>query len=97
MRRCSRTSTGQILELRHDKNHAGYVKSANDTLDQIAEARDKNDSTKIVGSEKTRSFSQRPCDRLTPQSLHWTPRSARYGRLAIRYAFASRWPWATGL
>ena len=29
---------GQIPELHHDKHHAAYVKGANDTLEQIAEA-----------------------------------------------------------
>lgn len=31
----------QIIELHHDKHHAAYVKGANDTLEQLAEARDK--------------------------------------------------------
>lgn len=31
----------EIIELHHDKHHAGYVKGANDTLEQLAEARDK--------------------------------------------------------
>lgn len=47
---------GEILELHHDKHHAAYVKGANDTLDRIAEARDKNDFTSIVGLEKTLAF-----------------------------------------
>ncbi len=32
--------TVQILELHHDKHHAAYVKGANDTLEQLAEARE---------------------------------------------------------
>ncbi|BCB88830.1 superoxide dismutase [Phytohabitans suffuscus] len=47
---------GQILELHHDKHHAAYVKGANDTLDRIAEARDKGDFSSIVGLEKTLAF-----------------------------------------
>ncbi|BCB77180.1 superoxide dismutase [Phytohabitans flavus] len=47
---------GQILELHHDKHHAAYVKGANDTLDRLAEARDKGDFTSIVGLEKTLAF-----------------------------------------
>lgn len=31
----------EIIELHHDKHHAAYVKGANDTLEQLAEARDK--------------------------------------------------------
>ena len=31
----------QIIELHHDKHHAAYVKGANDTLEQLEEARDK--------------------------------------------------------
>ncbi len=50
--------SGQILELHHDKHHAAYVKGANDTLEQIAEARAKDDlaPTKLVGLEKTLAF-----------------------------------------
>ncbi|MEV0396034.1 superoxide dismutase [Polymorphospora rubra] len=47
---------GQILELHHDKHHATYVKAANDTVDRIAEARDKGDFSSIVGLEKTLAF-----------------------------------------
>lgn len=31
----------EIIELHHDKHHAAYVKGANDSLEQLAEARDK--------------------------------------------------------
>lgn len=48
--------SGQILELHHGKHHAAYVKGANDTLEQIAEAREKGDFSKIVGLEKTLAF-----------------------------------------
>ena len=44
------------MELHHDKHHAAYVKGANDTLERIAEARDKTDFTSIVGLEKTLAF-----------------------------------------
>jgi superoxide dismutase, Fe-Mn family len=47
---------GQILELHHDKHHAAYVKGANDTLDQLAEARDKENFGALVGLEKTLAF-----------------------------------------
>ncbi|MFD3457731.1 superoxide dismutase [Streptomyces sp. NPDC058691] len=50
--------TGEILELHHAKHHAAYVKGANDTLEQIAEARDKDvlTPTALVGLEKTFAF-----------------------------------------
>ncbi|MFE2580591.1 superoxide dismutase [Streptomyces sp. NPDC059378] len=50
--------TGQILELHHAKHHAAYVKGANDTLEQIAEVRGKDQitPTSLVGLEKTFAF-----------------------------------------
>ncbi|GII93169.1 superoxide dismutase [Sinosporangium siamense] len=48
--------TGEILELHHAKHHAAYVKGANDTLDRLAEARDKQDFGGLVGLEKTFAF-----------------------------------------
>mgnify|MGYP001203682443 CR=1 FL=1 len=50
--------TPEILELHHSKHHAAYVKGANDTLEQIAEARDKGEvsPTSLVGLEKTLAF-----------------------------------------
>ena len=48
--------SGQIMELHHDKHHAAYVKGANDTLDQLAEARDKSQFGGLVGLEKTLAF-----------------------------------------
>jgi len=50
--------TGAIMELHHDKHHAAYVKGANDTLDQLAEAREQDaiTPTGLVGLEKTLAF-----------------------------------------
>jgi len=48
--------SGEIMELHHDKHHATYVKGLNDTLDKLAEARDKGDFGAIVGLEKTLAF-----------------------------------------
>ncbi|MFC6093255.1 superoxide dismutase [Saccharothrix sp. BKS2] len=47
---------GEINELHHGKHHAAYVKGANDTLEQIDEARDKNSFGSIVGLETTLAF-----------------------------------------
>ncbi|GAA3663980.1 superoxide dismutase [Nonomuraea antimicrobica] len=48
--------TGEILELHHAKHHAAYVKGANDTLERLAEARDKAEFANLVGLEKTFAF-----------------------------------------
>lgn len=50
--------TGEILELHHAKHHAAYVKGANDTLEQLAEAREKDalTPTGLVGLQKTHAF-----------------------------------------
>ncbi len=48
--------SGQIMELHHDKHHAAYVKGANDTLEQLADARDKSQFGTLVGLEKTLAF-----------------------------------------
>ncbi|MEU4768090.1 superoxide dismutase [Actinosynnema sp. NPDC023794] len=48
--------TGEILELHHSKHHAAYVKGANDTLERLAETREKEDFSGIVGLEKTFAF-----------------------------------------
>jgi Fe-Mn family superoxide dismutase len=48
--------TGDILELHHSKHHAAYVKGANDTLEQLAEAREKEQFGGLVGLQKTLAF-----------------------------------------
>lgn len=48
--------TGEILELHHSKHHAAYVKGANDTLERLAEAREKEQFGGLVGLEKTFAF-----------------------------------------
>jgi len=48
--------SGEILELHHAKHHAAYVKGANDTLERLAEAREKGDFSNLVGLEKTFAF-----------------------------------------
>jgi superoxide dismutase, Fe-Mn family len=46
----------EIIELHHDKHHAAYVKGANDTLEQLAEARDKEQWESVNGLEKNLAF-----------------------------------------
>ncbi|WP_461010435.1 superoxide dismutase [Streptomyces capparidis] len=48
--------SGEIIELHHDKHHAAYVKGANDTLEQLAEAREKGSWGSINGLEKNLAF-----------------------------------------
>lgn len=48
--------SGEILELHHSKHHAAYVKGANDTLEKLAEAREKEQFGSLVGLEKTLAF-----------------------------------------
>ena len=48
--------SGKITELHHDKHHATYVKGANTALEQLAEARDKNDFAAINQIEKNLAF-----------------------------------------
>lgn len=44
------------LRFHHDKHHATYVKGANDTLEKLADARDKGEYGSLVGLEKTLAF-----------------------------------------
>jgi Fe-Mn family superoxide dismutase len=48
--------SGRIMELHHDKHHGGYVKGANTTLEQLAEAREKDDFGKLSSLEKALAF-----------------------------------------
>ena len=48
--------SAQIMELHHDKHHAAYVAGANQTLEKLAAAHDKDDFGAIVGLEKTLAF-----------------------------------------
>ncbi len=67
---------GEINELHHGKHHAAYVKGANDTIEQIDEARDKEDLGSIVGLETTLAF------HLAGHALHqvWWKNLRRAGR-----------------
>jgi superoxide dismutase, Fe-Mn family len=48
--------SGTIMELHHDKHHAAYVKGANDALDKLGEAREKEDFTRLGALEKSLAF-----------------------------------------
>ncbi|MEU6080801.1 superoxide dismutase [Streptomyces sp. NPDC047108] len=48
--------SGEIIELHHDKHHAAYVKGANDTLEQLEEARSKDQWGSVNGLEKNLAF-----------------------------------------
>jgi superoxide dismutase, Fe-Mn family len=48
--------SAQIMELHHGKHHKTYVEKANDTLDKLAESRDKADFSKLAGLEKALAF-----------------------------------------
>jgi Fe-Mn family superoxide dismutase len=48
--------SGKIMELHHDKHHAGYVKGANSALDRLAEARDNEKYDDMPALEKALAF-----------------------------------------
>ena len=48
--------SGELLELHYAKHHAAYVKGANDTLEQLAAAREANDFTTLGMLEKNLAF-----------------------------------------
>jgi Fe-Mn family superoxide dismutase len=48
--------SGKIMELHHSKHHAGYVKNANSALQQLEEARDKEDFARLAALERALAF-----------------------------------------
>ena len=48
--------SGKIMQLHHDKHHKGYVDGANAALEQLAEARTKNDFSRIAALEEALAF-----------------------------------------
>jgi Fe-Mn family superoxide dismutase len=48
--------SGDIMRLHHDKHHRAYVTGANDALDGLAEARAKNDFSRIAALERSLAF-----------------------------------------
>jgi Fe-Mn family superoxide dismutase len=47
---------GQVMELHHDQHHAGYVRGANEALDQLDEARHRSDFTRLPALERALAF-----------------------------------------
>lgn len=48
--------SGKIMELHHDKHHAAYVKGANQALEKLGDAREKEDFTRLGALEKALAF-----------------------------------------
>ena len=48
--------SGQIVELHHDKHHKTYVEGANTAIEQLDEAREKSDFTRLSALEKALAF-----------------------------------------
>jgi len=48
--------SAKIMQLHHDKHHKAYVDGANQTLELLAEARDKNDFARIAALEHQLAF-----------------------------------------
>jgi Fe-Mn family superoxide dismutase len=48
--------SGTIMELHHGKHHAAYVKNANSTLEQLDEARGKDDFARLTALERALAF-----------------------------------------
>src|SRR5437899_5850472 len=47
---------GEIMELHHDRHHKAYVDGANQAVDALAEARARNDFTRIAALEHALAF-----------------------------------------
>jgi Fe-Mn family superoxide dismutase len=67
---------GKVLELHHGKHHAAYVKGVNQTLERLAEAREREAFESIVGLEKTLAFN---LSGHVLHSLFWTNLSPQGG------------------
>ena len=68
--------SAEILELHHDKHHAGYVKGLNDALGALAEARTKGDFARI--KDLTRAVAFHGSGHIL-HSLYWNSMSPKGG------------------
>jgi len=48
--------SGKIMQLHHDKHHRAYVAGANEALDGLADARARNDFSRIAALERALAF-----------------------------------------
>jgi superoxide dismutase, Fe-Mn family len=48
--------SGKIMQLHHDKHHATYVSGANTALEQLDDARNKGDFTRLAALERALAF-----------------------------------------
>lgn len=48
--------SGTILELHHDKHHRGYVKAANDDIEQLLAARSRREFHRVTALERSLAF-----------------------------------------
>ncbi len=48
--------SGKMMELHHDKHHAAYVKNANSAMEQLEEAREKEDFARLGALERALAF-----------------------------------------
>src|SRR5207244_2536701 len=48
--------SGEIMELHHDRHHRAYVEGANRALEELAEARDRHDFSRIAALEHALAF-----------------------------------------
>src|SRR5262245_52467571 len=48
--------SGEIMQLHHGKHHKAYVDKANETLEKLDEAREKNDTSRLAGLERALAF-----------------------------------------
>ena len=48
--------SGEIMQLHHDKHHRSYVEGANEALEELEEARKKNDFGRLASLERSLAF-----------------------------------------